>query len=332
MSRSKIHSNTFTTVNGSSGYKEDNVFEYCLIMIATGKWTAGTRILSVRDAEKEWGINRLAIQKAYKKLESHGLIVSKDRSGFYVTSQENTLKVSNYRVELDNLHKTFSDQIMKATGLAPLPAFRYLARLAQVRDKETPMCSFAECTHIQAAALASDVANQLGISVTPLVVDHITGRRNRIPKHVRVLLTTHFHYSELKSFHKSNSLEVIAVPIEASSDMINRLRSTTDKFILLETEEQMALAIADDVREILKNHSVESIVADNIDTTLSTILQPNRDGKYKNTTILLSPRDWGSIDNKWREHPKVQVVQYQIQSEVWELIADVVGMPLGILG
>jgi len=133
-------------------------------------------------------------------------------------------------------------------------------------------------------------------------------------------------------FHKLDSLEVIAVPIEASTNMVNKLKNTNDNFILLETQKQMAMAVADDAKKVLKSHSVESIVTENVHNSLSEILRSNDKSKNENTTILLSPRDWGSIDNKWREHPKVQVVQYQIQSEAWELIADVVGMPLGTLG
>ncbi len=332
MDKIQVNNKKIPAANLSSGYKQDSVFEHCLIMIATGKWAAGARMPSVRDAEKEWGINRLAIQQAYKKLESQGLIVSKARSGYYVTNQENILKVSNFRVELDNLHRTFAEQIMKTTGLAPLPAFRYLARLAQVRDKEAPMCAFAECTHIQAESLAGEVADQLGISVTSLVVDHILGRRNRIPRHVRVLLTTHFHYSELMPLSKLGSLEVVAVPIEASSEMIKRLSNTGENFVLLETEKEMAEAVADDARGVLQSHSVESMVTDNIQKALSDILLSDEKDRPDNPTILLSPRDWGSIDQKWREHPRVRAVEYQIRSEAWELIADVVGMPLGTLG
>lgn len=314
----------------STGNKEDGVYEYCLIMIATGKWVAGSKMLSVRQAEKEWGVNRIAIQRAYKKLESHGLIVSKLRSGYFVTNQEDILIVSNYRVELDALLSSFSDEIIRKTGLAPLPAFKYLARLAEVRDREKPMCSFAECTFIQAETLAYEVASKLGITVTPLVVNHIAGNRNRIPHHVRVLFTTHFHYSDLMSFHKTDSLEVVAVPIEVSSNLILELSSSNENFIVLETEEQMALALADDVKTVFRNHSVETLVTDNIHSFLSQISDDEE--KYNNTKILLSPRVWGNVDKKWRDHPKVSVVQYQISNKAWELIADVVGMPLGSLG
>ncbi len=329
MSETPLNSRVNPAPSVSPSNKQDSVFEHCLFMIATGKWMAGDRMPSVRIAEKEWGINRLAIQHAYKKLETEGLIVSRARSGFYVTNQENTLKVSNYRVELDDLHRTFSDQIMKTTGLAPLPAFRYLARLAQVRDREMPMCSFAECTHIQAESLATEVANRLGISVMPMVVDHIAGHRRRIPRHVSVLLTTHFHHSELKLLHEQGSLEVVAVPIEASPRLVSQLGSASNNLILVESEEQMAAAVANDAEKLLRKDSVRSMITDDIAGALTEILSPD---DKADTTVLLSPRDWGSIDMEWRDHPRVQVVPYEICSEAWGLIADVVGMPLGTLG
>jgi len=287
---------------------------------------------SIRDAEKDWCVNRMAIQQAYKKLASQGIAVSKPRSGYYVTSQEGIHRISDHRVELDNLYRTFSDTITKTTGLAPLPVFRYLAKLAQIRDKEAPMCAFVECTLTQAEAHAGEVVDRLGLSVMPMTVADIAGMENRIPRHISVLLTTYFHSTQLMPLCKSGRLEVFAVPVEVSPQLVELVEHSRNVFILLETEQQTARTVADDAGRILNCPPLEIKITSNIHATLTEMLESSSSANMPETLALVSPREWSSIDQKWRDHPNVQLVPFQIREEAWELIADVVGMPLGALG
>jgi hypothetical protein len=302
------------------------------MMIGCGKWPAGMRMPSIRDAEKEWSVNRMAIQQAYKKLASQGIAVSRPRSGYYVTSQESIHRISDHRVELDNLYRTFSDSITKATGLAPLPVFRYLAKLAQIRDKEAPMCAFVECTLTQAEIHAGEVMNRLGLSVMPMTVADIAGRENRIPRHVSVLLTTYFHSTQLMPLCKPGRLEVVAVPVEVSPQLVELVEHSRNVLILLETEQQTARTVADDAGRILDCPPLEIKITSNIHAALTEMLESSISTEGPGTFALVSPREWSSIDQKWRDHPNVQLVPFQIREEAWDLIADVVGMPLGALG
>jgi DNA-binding transcriptional regulator YhcF (GntR family) len=311
------------------GNKQDNVYDHCLMMIGCGKWPAGMRLPSIRDAEKIWGVNRVAIQQAYKKLALQGILISKSRSGYYVTSQENIHRISNYRVELENLYQEFSETILKTTNLAPLPVFRYLAKLAQINDKETPQCAFVECTRIQAEAHAKEIFDRLKVSVMPMTVTEIAGRRNRIPTHVNTLLTTHFHSAELMPLRKSGSLEVIVIPIEVSPQLDEMVKHSRNVIILLEEEQQTAKTVADDAGKILGCPPLEIKLTNKLHATLVDMLEST---DLPETYILVSPREWNSIDQKWREHPNVQLVPFRIRDEAWDLIADVVGMPLGVLG
>jgi hypothetical protein len=302
------------------------------MMIGCGKWPAGMRMPSIRDAEKEWGVNRMAIQQAYKKLASQGIAVSKPRSGYYVTSQESIHRISDHRVELENLYRTFSDTVTKTTGLAPLPVFRYLAKLARIRDKEAPMCAFVECSLTQAEAHAEEVIDRLGLSVMPMTVADIAGRENRIPKCVSVLLTTYFHSTQLMPLCKPGRLEVVAVPVEVSPQLVELVEHSHNVLILLETEQQTARTVADDAGRILDCPPLEIKITSNIHATLTEMLESSISAEVPGTFALVSPREWNSIDQKWRDHPNVQLVPFQIREEAWDLIADVVGMPLGALG
>ena len=314
------------------GRKQDSVYDHCLMMISCGKWPAGMRLPSIRNAEREWGVNRIAIQQAYKRLASQGIAVSKPRSGYYVTSQERIHRISDHRVELENLYRTFSDTILKTTALAPLPVFRYLAKLAQIRDKEAPMCAFVECTLTQARAHAREVADRFGLSVMPITVEEIAGKENRIPRHVSVLLTTYFHSAQLMTLSKSGRLEVVAMPVEVSPKLVELVKHSSNVLILLGTEQQTARTVADDAGKILDCPPLEIKITSNIHATLTEMLESSGSANVPEIFALVSPHEWSSIDQKWRDHPNVQLVPFRIREEAWELIADVVGMPLGALG
>jgi len=312
--------------------RQESVYDHCLMMIGCGKWPAGTRLPSIRNAEREWGVNRIAIQQAYKKLASQGIAVSKPNSGYYVTGQESIHRISNHRVELESLYQAFSDTIGKTTGLAPLPVFRYLAKLAQIRDKEAPMCAFVECTLTQAEAHAREITDRLGLSVMPMTIADIAGKQHRIPRHIGILLTTYFHSTQLMPLGKSGRLEVVTVPIEVSPQLIDLAKYSRNVLILLEKEQQTARTVAEDAGRILGCPPLEIKITNDIHSTLIDVLESPRSPEVPAPFVLVSPHEWGSIDRRWRDHPNVQLVPFRIREEAWDLIADVLGMPLGALG
>lgn len=336
MSRKMSSKMSFETEKLSTGYyinnKQDSVYEHCLMMIGCGKWPAGMRMPSIRDAEKGWGVNRMAIQHAYRRLASQGVVISKSRSGYYVTNQESIHRISDHRIELENLYLRFSDTITKTTGLAALPVFRYLTKLAQIRDREAPMCAFVECTLTQASAHAREISERLGLSVMPMTVADIAGKENRIPGNISVLMTTYFHYPQLLPLQQSGRLEVVTVPIEVSPQLAELTKHCRHVLILLEKEQQTARTVAEDAGRILNCPPLKIKITSNIDKALTDIMESSRSLAVPDSFVLVSPHEWSCIDQKWRNHPNVRLVPFRIRDEAWGLIADMVGMPMGALG
>ena len=332
MSPSRSSTNRDFSVSYRITDRKDTVYDHCLMMIACGKWPVGMRLPSIRDAEKEWGVNRSAIQQAYKKLASQNIVLSKARSGYYVAGQEGIQRISDHRVELENLYQTFSDSISEVTGLAPLPVLRYLTKLAQIRDKETPQCVFVECTRIQAETHAREIVERLKMAVLPMTVMEISGRKNRIPNHVGKLFTTHFHSAQMMPLDQPGELEVVVVPIEVSPRIVEMVKQCRNVLLLIEREMQTARTVACDVGELLGRGPIEIRVVSRIGEALEDLLEPSGGTKGSDVFALVSPHEWNGMDPRWRSHPNVELVPFRIREEAWDLIADVLGMPLGGLG
>ncbi|MDO5047522.1 MAG: GntR family transcriptional regulator [Anaerococcus sp.] len=60
--------------------------------ISTGKRESGSKIGSVRDLAKAYGVNPNTIQRALQELERDGLTVSKRTAGRYVTSDKELIE------------------------------------------------------------------------------------------------------------------------------------------------------------------------------------------------------------------------------------------------
>jgi len=316
--------------------QRDNVsqalFRHLLYLIATGKWPDGMRLPSIREAEKLFGASRTTVQQAYQALVTHHLVESKPRSGYIVKMQSGDAWISRNRSELERLFKSFSRTIIRSAGLAPLPVLRYLTRLAEIDDHEHPSCAFVECTSQQTEGHAREIEKRLGISVLPMTVGDVIDRTSGMPANIKSIVTTHFHHAELLPLQSRRKLEVLAVPIEISPLFRKQVKLMKGPLVFLETERQMAQDITDDVRELLADMPISTMIVDSIPIALDEFLANRSPHRDRVTTVLLSPRDWGSLDEKRRNHPDVKVVSFSICDGSWDSIAEFVGMPIGPFG
>jgi len=310
----------------------DNLFRHLLYLIATGKWPGGMRLPSIRAAEKLFGASRTSVQQAYQSLVTHQLVESKPRSGYIVKVQSGDDWILRHRSELRRLYESFSQTIIRSTGLAPLPALRYLTRLADILDHEHPSCAFIECTSLQAEGHAREIRDRLGISVVPMTVGDVAGKRLKLPSRMRFAITTHFHHAEISPLRARRGLEILAVPIEVSPSLQSQVELLKGPIVLLETERQMALDISDDARGLVSRLPISTMAVDSVPAALHEILGKGHLHRHRGTTVLLSPRDWGFLDEKWRKHPRVQVISFSICESAWDSIAEFLGMPIGPLG
>ena len=299
--------------------------QHCLYMLATGKWPAGTRLPSVRASEKEWDLNRLTVQKAFRQLEQMGLVSARAKSGYYVNDNSTLTDVTRHRYEMEHLLEKLTETIRKKTTLSPLSVLRYLARLEELRCREAPDYAFCECTHIQAQWHAQEISGRFAIPVMPLTLQQINRNRQRIPAHIRILLTTHFHYGELVPL-SDESLKVVPVPIEVSPKLRDAIKHFAGKVFFVELEEVSASDIASDSADYLAKLEMEIVVSENVEAELKRLHE-----NHKDLLILLSPRNWGSVDEHWRNLPSVKPIEYRVRSDAWPNLAKTLGMTLGSL-
>jgi hypothetical protein len=172
----------------------------------------------------------------------------------------------------------------------------------------------------------------MGISVLPMMVADLVARRLRLPAHIKFVITNHFHHADLLPLRSQRDLRIFAVPIEVSLLLRKQVDLLTGPIVFLETERQMAQDITDDVRGIMSELPVSTVTVDDIAVSLQEILGKAPSHQAPTTTVFLSPRDRGSLDEAWRNHPNVKVVSFSICETAWGSIGEFIGMPIGPLG
>jgi DNA-binding transcriptional regulator YhcF (GntR family) len=301
----------------------------CLYRLATGAWRPGTQIPSLRRAARLWSVNELTCLRAYRCLMAQGIIRSRQRGGYFVTDGASVARLGRHQEDLQGLYEVLAAAVRRRTDLSVLGAARAIARMAEARAAERPECAFVECTQFQAQGHANEVESKLRVPCAALTVAQMGGKWQRVPSHIRTVLTTFFHFKELAALSKASDWRAIPVAIEPAERFLRELRESSPASItVLTLGRAMAKSIATDLRSRVKGKGIsfESRQASTeaIEGILSELLGADRLGRGQ--IVLLSPTLWSAVDQTWKGRDEVRPITYEIIPSAWPQIADSVGM------
>lgn len=303
------------------------VARHCFYQIAMGKWLPGSRLPAVRQLEKEWSVNRLTILKAYNSLADRGLVDHRPNGSYYVAEQGLRRNFTPDRIELGALYRDILTRIKKETQLSPLGVLRMLVRIAESELAENPDVAFVECSRSQATDHAREITDRLRIPVLPLALDDIRGRKMRLPPFVRVVFTTSFHADELADL-REDGIEVVALPIELSPELLRKIKEFRHEVVFLETDEIMARRTAEDAIWMagIDNPRVE--VTPDFDRFFSANFSA-QGGGGSDSLFLVPQKEWEVLPAKWREHPFIIPITCVLNDAAWALIIEGLKIPFG---
>ena len=100
--------------------------------VVSGRIEPGERIPSVRDLAMDMGVNPNTVQRAFRDLESTGLLVTEGTNGRFVTSDETILG----KIKTDCITQLAQEctQRFLDLGITPIEASQILLQLAKERN------------------------------------------------------------------------------------------------------------------------------------------------------------------------------------------------------
>ena len=165
--------------------------------IMSGHFEAGSPLPSIRELTSQLGIHRNTVHRVYLELQASGLLVSKPGKGVFVSE---SLSDAVSMKEVDALEGLIDQFFQKANriGINPVTLAALIAQRAPGYDARQPTVGFIECTAHQSSEFARDLSEHFGVSVQQVLLDDLRSGKVKTGPHLRHLVTSLFHFDELR--------------------------------------------------------------------------------------------------------------------------------------
>ena len=176
--------------------------------VAMGVLKSGDTLPSIRDVEKQTGIKRSQIHRAYVNLRQSGLLILAHGKGVLVSTAAVSPHLKNEKCR--KLSKKVFSQTLQM-GVSPTAFARYLSRYAQEAESKTPFIAYVDLKKEIAVARAAEVSQVWQVPVVGLTVPEFKDAMGKGSK-LRKILTNHVMRDYVGSFLPRRNIDI--VPIE----------------------------------------------------------------------------------------------------------------------
>lgn len=218
-------------------------------LLENGNLKEGEQLPTERDLSESLQVSRNTVSMAYKELALENIILSTPGRGTFPNPSTSTFTKSKTNNNLLKMEEIIDVSINEALELNfDLSEFKKLVE-KKVEEKEkllkTINIAFIECNQEQLYFFSKGIELGTGISIIPILMDEIYKEpdifRERI-KSIDLVVTTFFHYDEVKKFLVNQKQRVLAIALDplmetmvniahlSSKDKCIGLVCITDKF------------------------------------------------------------------------------------------------------
>jgi len=286
--------------------------------VATGELKAGDPLPALRDAARDWSVNLHTFRRAYAELAREGVVSTRAPLGTRVTQAEpnGLVRKKSLAGDRERFVSTFLREARLRHGLDAEDLIRLLGRAKATRVERA--VSVVECSRTQAEDLAGQIEGPFAVKTVAWPLD----KKGSPPD--GLVVATYFHYNEIRRRWPDRLDDVRFLPIAPEPGIAARIGGAKKKqtVFLCEREENMARNIAADLSRVLpaaRFRLVTKVVADP-----SKFLDEIGD----RSLVLLSPRVWGEVPERFRERSHVRQVRYVFDAKDLDILAAEQGWEL----
>jgi GntR family transcriptional regulator len=193
--------------------------EQIKLAVAMGVLGNGDRLPPIREVEKQTGVNRGKVHRAYLSLRRSGLLVLSGRRGTVIAAPAQSARSVNQKCL--RLSKS-TIQKARQYGIPPVVFARYLSGKAQETERSEPFIAFVDDVKEVAERRAGEIARLWQAPVTGMTVRQLRDAQNKgfVP---RKILTNHLRRDYIRSMISSKSIDVIPIEVVYTEQTINDL-------------------------------------------------------------------------------------------------------------
>ena len=193
--------------------------EQIKLAVAMGVYRDGDKLPSIREVEKQTGVNRGKIYRAYLSLGQSGLLVLAPGRGAHVSAPAPSAHSMNQKCL--QLSKSVI-QKARGHGIPPVVFARYLSRQAQEAERSEPFLAFVDDVREVAERRAAEISRLWQVPVFGMTVHQLKTvlRKGFAP---RKILATHLRRDYIRAMIASRKIDVIPIEVAYTDQTIKEL-------------------------------------------------------------------------------------------------------------
>jgi DNA-binding transcriptional regulator YhcF (GntR family) len=193
--------------------------EQIKLAVTMGFFRSGDTLPSIREVEKQTGINRGQIHKAYLGLKESGLVVLTRGKGAIVSTVAVSPRSMNDRCL--QLSKSIVSKV-RQLGVSPTAFARYLTQHAQETERSSPFIAYVTGSKALAMNRAAEISQLWQVAIVGLTPQELK-RALRDGCKLRKMLVTHIERDFIRSQVQNKNIDVIPIEIHYTEKTIKDL-------------------------------------------------------------------------------------------------------------
>jgi GntR family transcriptional regulator len=298
--------------------------EQIKLAIAVGTLKRGDNLPSIREVEKQTGINRGQIHRAYLGLHQSGLL--SPAPGKRIAVAVSAAAPDSVNKKCQELASVIIKRVRRI-GISPIAFGRYLSRNMQEEERSFPFIAYVDTDKDIALRRAEQVSGLWHASVIGLTVDELKpalGRGSKIQK----ILVNHLNRDRIRSVPRRKKVDIIPIEISYTSQTIRALEKTGADSSLLLVLPKHALPVASFIVEQLhKLMKCDDAKISWLDVDeVADFTELLADSRYDR--ILVSPGARNKVPPGLRRSARILLLQMELDAEDLEIARIRSGMIL----
>ena len=203
--------------------------EQIKLSIAMGVLKRGDVLPPIREVEKQTGVNRGQIHRAYQALRRSGLLSA--APGKRIAVAVSAAASDSINIKCQELSKDIIKRIRRI-GVSPIAFSRYLSRSAQEDEHRSPFIAYVDPGKETAVRRAEQVSSSWHASVVGLSVDEFKLALIRGSKLQKVLVN-HLFADSIRRILRGRKIDIIPIEICYTDQTIKALEKMKSSSILV---------------------------------------------------------------------------------------------------
>ncbi|MEJ2112006.1 MAG: GntR family transcriptional regulator [Acidobacteriota bacterium] len=274
--------------------------EQIKLAVMMGIFRDGDTLPSIREIERQTGVNRSQIHKAYQDLRKSGLLVLTRGKGSVVSTS------TDYPQSLNKNCSRLSNQVLskvRKLGISPTAFARYLNRHAQKSERDEPYIIYVDTQEKVAAQQASEISKLWRVPVSGQQYKALEAMKEAHTGPYKILVN-HVMCEYVRSL-AGDKADVIPVEVRYSSETMRRLSEinphSSVKLLVLPHPLHRVRFMMEQTRRLIKSSDVAVTTVTIRNTEELIMMLESRQYDY----CILGPALRGDIPEALRSNPKI---------------------------